>query len=534
MSSPSNPATDDRAWRRAAWIAAALLLLLMLWMSRDFGVTWDEIHRQANGERIWGLYQGIAQRSGPDSGNLYGGLFDVLAVACQRVVALDQYDVRHLLNAAFGWLGIVCTGLIGTRVAGPRAGLLAMALLAASPAYIGHAMNNPKDLPFAALATAVLAVLARLPQGRPYVRWPDAIVLGVAIGATLAVRPGGLLFLGYAGLWVAAALVAGRERDGKMLAWVALAMLVVTAVAVVSPMPVWPFLWERPVVGILEAVDGVSQFEWSGTVLFMGRDVPADAVPWTYVPVWLIWTTPPVVLAGAVLSLRACAGPAGWRRRAAAGLWFAVLFPVVYVVARHSTLYDGIRHLLFIVPPLVALAALGWDGLLRAVAGPRRAAVAAVLAVGIAEPVIFQVRNHPNQVVYFQPLVGGPWGAWTEFELDYWGNCLYQAVREAGELGIAAGQPVVISGRQDRLLLLNSSRVPSVAVVPPGRRAHELEIFLMRGRRASLRAFSQRGDVLWRVATADGAPLCAVVPGPQFERLRRALEARGAAHLLRR
>ena len=32
-----------------------------------------------------------------------------------------------------------------------------------------------------------------------------------------------------------------------------------------------------------------------------------------------------------------------------------------------------------------------------------------------------------------------------------------------------------------------------------------------------------RDDVLWRVTTADGAPLCAVVRGPQYERLTAAL-----------
>ena len=62
---------------------------------------------------------------------------------------------------------------------------------------------------------------------------------------------------------------------------------------VIVPMPVWPYLWERPFVGILEAVEGVSHYEWHGTVLFNGRDVPSTAVPWTYVPLWLLATTPP-------------------------------------------------------------------------------------------------------------------------------------------------------------------------------------------------------------------------------------------------
>jgi hypothetical protein len=36
------------------------------------------------------------------------------------------------------------------------------------------------------------------------------------------------------------------------------------------------------------------------------------------------------------------------------------------------------------------------------------------------------------------------------------------------------------------------------------------------------------------VTTADGAPLCAVLPGPKFHELYRRLEKRKATHLVRR
>ena len=527
LSSPSLPV--DLAWRRAAIVVAALLLPLMWWMSRDFGVTWDEIHRQANGERIWLLYQGIVKAPATPAEHLYGGLFDVVAVGLQRLLPFDLYDVRHLLNATFGWAGIVCCGLLLSPAAGWRAATLAMVLLAAVPPYVGHSMNNPKDLPFAAMATAVLAVIARLPRHVPYLPVPHALVLGAAIGLCLAVRPGGLLFVGYVGLWIASAMIARRDVTGGSLARVALAGALMAGVAFLVPMPVWPYLWERPLVGVFEAAEGVAHYEWTGTVLFQGRDIPADALPWTYAPVWLLWTTPPVVLAGAALSIGALA-QAHARRALTIGLWFAVLFPVVYVIARQSTLYDGIRHLLFVVPPLVALAALGWDGALRA--WPRfRVAIVLALALGLAEPLVFQLRNHPNQVVYFQPMVGGPAAVATRFELDYWGNCLYQAMREVGEVGRAVGMPVTISGRQDRQLLLNAPRVPAVSVSRPQRGLHEVEIHLLRGKRADLRAFSTRQDVLWRVTTHDGAALCAVVRGPQFERLSAAMAGRGITRL---
>jgi hypothetical protein len=522
---------ESLPWAAVASIFALALLPLLLWFSRDFGVTWDEGYRQANGERIWQLYQGHEVPAASANEDLHGGLFDVMAVGLQQVIPLDRYDVRHLLNATFGWVGVVLCGWLTARVGGPAAGLLAMILLASFPPYIGHSMNNPKDVPFAAMATAVLAVMTTLPRAFPYLPWTQVLWLGGTVGLSLAVRPGGILFLGYVGLYVCASILSARDWNVSRLVSTAVRFTMVVAIALVVPMPVWPHLWDRPFIGAFEAAEAISHYPWIGRVLFQGRDVASTLVPWTYVPVWFFWTTPPIVIAGAALSLRGLLR-AGWHRRATLGLWFAVLFPVVYVVVRRSTLYDGVRHLLFIVPPLVALAALGWHGLLGDTHGRARLVVALLLALGIAEPLVFQLRNHPNQVVYFQPLVGGPAGASGRFELDYWGNCLYQAEQRAGRLARDANMLVTVSGGRVRQLRLNAPRVGGVAVTAPERGLHELEVVLLRGRRRAIRAFSVRDDVLWRVTTADGTTLCAVVPGPRYQSLRDTLERRGALHLL--
>lgn len=517
--------TESR-WRTAALATAGALLPLMLWLAGDFGVTWDEIHGQAYGERVHALYRGQPSPPSVELEHLYGALFDASAVALQRAMGGDPYAVRHRLNAAFGWIAIVACGLLALRVQGWRAAWLAMVALALTPPFLGHAMNNGEDIPFAAMATLTLAGLAWLPERWPWLTVPRAIGLGLTVAAGLAVRPGALLFVGYAGLWLVVVAWSAGGRSAARLASTTLAFGLLVAVALVGPMPFWPALWERPVIGIVDSVAGVSRFDWNGTVLFRGRDWPATDLPWSYAPVWLAWTTPPVVLAGLLLSWVGLA-TAGPRRRRIAGLWVATAFPVGYVIVRHSTLYDGVRHLLFIVPPMAALAAVGWDLAMERWRGAMRVGVMVLLAVGLAEPLLFQLRNHPHQVGYFQPLVGGPRAAYTRFELDYWGNCLFPAMRDVSEVARAAGMPITISGRQDRLLLLNAPRVPAVAVTAPSRRVHGLELFLLRGQRADLRAFSQRDDILWQVRTADGAPLCAVVKGPAFRQLQADLAARG-------
>ena len=128
------------------------LLPLMLVLSRDFGVTWDEKIQQLYGERVWRfLTQGLDDdwfHPGALRMYLYGGLFDAACVAVQRVLSGDIWMTRHYVNAAFGWLGIVYVGRLGRLLSGPGTGLLAMVLLTLSPRYLGDAMNNPRTSPW--------------------------------------------------------------------------------------------------------------------------------------------------------------------------------------------------------------------------------------------------------------------------------------------------------------------------------------------------------------------------------------------------
>jgi hypothetical protein len=484
----------------------------------DFGVTVDEWPRQKYGEAIWRFYAGEVTDDAVPAGKarFYGGLFDVSAVALQRVLPLDPYLVRHGLNAVAGWFGVVFCGALATRVAGPGAGLLSMVLLVLLPRYLGHAMNNPKDLPFATLSTAALFVMAGIPARYPFLTWPRVAGLGLAIGLALSVRPGGLLLVGYAAAVLAVQSL--RSRDGRHLPVTAALFTAAMLLALTVPLLFWPWLQTRPYVGLPSALAGVSNFEHSGDVLFEGRVIPGRRVPWTYVPVWFLYTTPLVTLAGLLLSLGLLVSRSPLRL-AVLGLWGAALFPVAYVIAMHSTLYSGIRHLLFIQPPLMVLAALGWWSVLRARRWAIVATAALALGVGLAEPLLFCLRSHPNEIVYFNPLLGGPRGATGRFDLDYWGNCIYQAQQRAARLAREVPMPVLVSGRQWRIISLNGPRTPGTVPIPDNEQRHHLEIVVLRRPRADISETGGGRPILARVSTADGALLCAVVPGPAWPEL---------------
>jgi hypothetical protein len=173
----------------------------------------------------------------------------------------------------------------------------------------------------------------------------------------------------------------------------------------------------------------------------------------------------------------------------------------------------------FIVPPLAVLAAAGWDVMLASSKRQAALAATAALAIGLAEPVVFQVRNHPNQTVYFSPVIGGPRGAFGEYDMDYWGNCVLQAVEWSAGEAERAQMPVVITANAWEVAVVDMMRFPSLAFRLQRHGGAHLDISLLKGNRRDVLGVSGNPDILHRVTTADGTPLCIVMPGPEYPQL---------------
>jgi hypothetical protein len=488
----------------------------MVLASFDFGVTWDEKPRHRYGEFIWEFFRGTRTRAQfrETGGHLYGGLFDVICVGLEQWIPGNRYVIRHAVNATFGWLGVLYCGRLAARLFGTWAGVLAIVLLAATPRYFADSMNNPKDVPFAALSVVALYYISTVSPRWPYLSWPTAAKIAVALGLTLNVRVGALLYLGYVGLLVIAFALLERNFEWRRLAVTAMRLAAVTLAVFLLGTLFWPWAQGSPFIRPIRALLGVANFPYGGLVLFNGANYGVSELPWYYVPWWFVISTPPVVLAGIVLA--AVFSPERDETLRRAALWAVALFPICMTLVMGSTLYDGIRHLLFTYPIFVALAAAGWmAAIVRAPHSWARRTAAGLLAAGVAAILVFDVRYHPNQGVYFNASVSGPRGAFAKYDMDYWGNCVLQAVSWTAEHARTLGRPLAISGNPSHLVQLNAERFHEVYYTDPARGAHHLHIRLARGSAEGVIELA-RQPAIYQVKTPDGAVLCNVIPGPAY------------------
>ena len=91
-------------------------------------------------------------------------------------------------------------------------------------------------------------------------------------------------------------------------------------------------------------------------------------------------------------------------------------------------MFNGWRHMLFAFPPVVVIAALGWDGLINSFSNKIVKWIILILFAGLFTKTSWWViKNHPNEYVYYNELVGGVDGAYGNYETDPYGNCMRAA-----------------------------------------------------------------------------------------------------------
>ncbi len=438
----------SQLYRYATVALFGAALYLVLATVADYGITWDEHYHEAYGRHVLDYYRsGFRDHAALTYHNLwlYGGAFDGPVALAKIVSPLGNYETAHLMNALVGLLGALAVYRIGCFFGGAAGGFWAAVMLFATPSWYGHMFNNPKDIPFAAgIAWSIYFMIRAAPH---FPRVPAAITLqfSLALGLTLGVRIAGVFALIYLGaallLWAAL-----RLRDaGVAVAWreslrVGFGFLVpALAVAWVVMLAAWPWAQQDPLLHPFKALTTFSNNPWNLDTLFEGRLVNSLHLPADYLPVYFLVRTPELLLlllaAALVLVGSAVArhrGLPGWRVFSPYFvLGFAFLFPFLFFVAFRPVTYDGIRHFLFVVPPMAAIAGIALARLLAALAQRRlwhRGAFATILVTYLGWHGSFMVELHPNQYVYYNQLVGGVDGAENRYELDYWGNSYHEAV----------------------------------------------------------------------------------------------------------
>jgi hypothetical protein len=438
-------------WTSLSYLLFVVYLLLIFWTFTDYGIIWDEYWQSTYGEYVIRWYtthlRDPAALTYRDL-QLYGGLFDVLAQMATRFSPIGIFETRHFVNALFGLLTVVGAYQLGMYLAGPLAGFLSALFLLLTPSFYGHAFNNPKDIPFAALFLISLSYITQSVGSLPHLSRGWIVKLGLAVGLALGIRVGGVLLLGYIMVafclaWIVRSLrkrnrSLGLEGFKSAVAVFGRGFLGICAIAYIVMLVWWPAAQAKPVFQPVRALWKTSHFYWPQQVFFEGRFIPFTAIPRYYILKWILISLPEFYFVSLAVGL-VLAGMAIARFRTVRNenrfveyslLAFSILFPIAYAAVSRAVLYDGLRLFLFGIPPLAFLAGTAVAKLIEQ-HGRRTIAVAValIIAASLVLTAADMIELHPYETIFFNRLFGkGLKEASRSFDTEFWGSSYKEGV----------------------------------------------------------------------------------------------------------
>src|SRR5512139_375362 len=449
---------------------------------RDYGLGWDDYTHAEYADLLLRMYgSGFKDQAALSFANLYmyGGGFDMTAALLHKVIPLELFETRRLLGAVVGVTGLAVTWRLGRRIGGPLAGLASLLLLALCPTFYGHMFMNPKDAPFAVAMIVLMLGLVRLAEEYPQPSPRTILIVGLGAGLSIGSRIlGGLALvyamIGFVPLFLEELRVEGAREAIRRFAHAVYVLLPGLVLGYLIMGLTWPWSImkaDNP----FQALTYFSHFfEKPWKEMFDGALVSVPDMPWSYLPTLFALQLPEVLL---VLMIGAIVGtivilprrdvPAR-RKTILSMLTLAATMPLAIAMVKRPALYNGIRHFVFVIPPMTVLGGVAFAWVMERLRDNHRAWQPVVLAsfcFGLTLPLAEMIRLHPYQYTHFNHIAGTVRGADDRFMLDYWGLALKQASDELrGQL--VERQEVPPSNRKWKVAVCGPQRPAQVALGP--------------------------------------------------------------------
>mgnify|MGYP001618064877 CR=1 FL=1 len=394
------------------------------------------------------------QNSGKDFNNVmayydYGHphISDVLSavfnfVLFQKLGLLNDVDSYRVYGVL---LGSLLVGLVVWWTAssyGKFSGLIAALSLSLYPLFWSEShFNNEKDIPETVFYTFFLFSFWKGITGKS---WKWILASGLFFGLALGTKFNVLFSIFVILPWLIAYLTSKRSETFpvkiflKKYIKLLLALIVAPILGVFIVIGTWPYFWSDPVHKIERIVDF---YKTIGTTVSIEQGFIGPFGINTYALQWILYTTPLVILFLAIVGVVVIFSKR-FKEKNMQSLFFLLMLivPIARITWPGMNIYGGVRQIMEYIPALAIIAGIGgaslrsWIRLLlnRLKMGKHWSSVfASVLVLAFFIPITLKlVEIHPNENVYFNPLIGGLKGAMMR-DFPGWGISFGAPYREA-------------------------------------------------------------------------------------------------------
>ena len=298
-------------------------------------------------------------------------------------------------------------------------------------------------------------------------RYKNAVFLGIFTAFACNTRVVGL-FLPFLALifYIIVLLKEGKYKDYKVYLPAITAVLVFFAVFIIITPATWSGLFEYFKYNLSNSADFT---RWNGTVYYLNKFYTAQtqSLPWHYLPVMIIVTTPPLILLFILSGISVLIYTLVKKNFTKRTLLLTVLLassilPLIFAIVSGSRVYNGWRHFYFIYPSLVICAAYG----IRFFVENKNELIKKISQVVVCAAVIIGIIQScfiiPHGYAYYA-------FASKSFEGDYWNisstECIVELLEgKDGQISITYSDKHSAAGLENAVLYLPSEMRERITV----------------------------------------------------------------------
>jgi hypothetical protein len=354
----------------------------------------------------------------------YGVTFELPAAILETVLNLNDidkiYKFRHLLVFFVFFLSSIIFYKLCFLISKDKViSLLFASMLVIHPRIFSDTFHNSKDLIFLSYLIISIFFGYKLIKKNSF---KNIILFSIFTALSFGLKIIGILLLYSISTIYLIQNQSTLQTRLKFLFFISLITLTFCYIF-------WPYLWENPITNFKLAFELFSNFKWSSEIPFMGKFINSDTLPWYYIPLFFLITTPPYILILIIFGLFIFIYQLfNYKKNklymnCIITIFFLsqiFLIPLLFAIFNNSTLYDGWRHFFFMYPVLLIISIMSISSIIYSF---KTRFFYLILISFITTGSIIQsywnFKYHPFQHSYFNKLFYEKPN--EKFESDYWG-----------------------------------------------------------------------------------------------------------------
>ena len=427
------------------------VLFVGIFIYKDFGISWDEkisrnyglvsgnyiLKKILSDEKYNQIYSKVVNKDIlSDSLNkkipelhsyidrYYGVAFELPVTFFEIVFNFKDNNIYYLRHFASFFLFFISLifffKLIKNRTNSDFYGFLGCSLIIVHPHIFSHSFFNSKDIPLMSFMIISLYFGFKF-ISRRNIKY--AILFSFFTALAFSTRIIGIIILPC--LLFCFFFSVNKKKKIKFIYFSSLILFFTFLFGIIT----WPFLWENPIKHFIYVINHMSAFPWPHKVLFFGEMVSAKNLPWYYIFVMFLFTTPPFIIFLILISFFYFLYESFYQIKynKLAIKFFedfftlcVIFIPILIAILLKSTIYDSWRHFFFIYPFVIFFIINFLSKIIKYkfFYNFKYFFVGFVL-INITYYLIWSAKNHPHQYIYYNNLYSNKTALY--FEKDYWG-----------------------------------------------------------------------------------------------------------------